>query len=144
MTDFDILELETIDTAQFHVKDAKGRPKFSKNGDPITITAYGPGSKVAAQAKFAYDSKRSDRTIEKIGGKVESRTEDVDRRERAAYLGQLVASLDFPYAGGAAALFANPKLRFLADDFEKWWNDAGNFTADSPSDASSSSDTQPG
>jgi hypothetical protein len=140
---FDINQLETTDTAKFHVKDAKGRPQF--DGDkPITITAYGPGSKVAAGAKFAYDSKRSDRTIEKIGGKVESRTEDVDRRERAAYLGQLVASLDFPCTGGATALFANPKLRFLADDFEKWWNDAGNFTADSPSDASSSSDMQPG
>lgn len=126
---FDINQLQTQETAKYHVKDAKGRLQYDGE-TPITITAFGPGSKRAAQAKFDYDSKRSERTLAKIGGSTEQRTEAVERRERAEYLGQLVASLDgFTYEGGAAELFANPSLRYLADDFEKWWNDAGNFAA---------------
>lgn len=141
---FDITKLETTDTADYHVKNAKGVPQYSGE-NPITLTAFGPGTKRAAQAKFDFDSKRSERTLAKIGGNGEVRTEVVERRERAAYLGQLVSSLNgFAYVGGATEMFANPKLRYLADDFEKWWNDAGNFAGDSATDSPSMSDTQPG
>lgn len=142
---FDISQLETQDTAKYHVKDAKGRLQYQQDGSPLTITAHGPGTKRAAQAKFAYDAKRSERALGKIGGKSDEMTEEQDRRERAEYLGQLVDSLDgFNHEGGATGLFKNPKLRYLAEDFQNWWNDAGNFNSSSANDLSSSSDTQPG
>lgn len=141
---FDINKLKTGATAVYHVKDGKGRPQY--DGDTaITITAHGPGSKKAAQAKFAYDTARSERTLKGIGGKTEERTEAQDRRERAEYLGQLVESLNgFTYPGGAAGFFADPDLRYQADDFEKWWNDAGNHMPDYEIASSSTSGTQPG
>lgn len=128
---FDIKSLQTADTAVYHVTNAKGVPQY--DGEiPITITAYGPGTKRAAQAKFDFDQKTRARTLDSIGGKVATRTEAEERKERAEYLGQLVQSLDgFSYEGGASALFADPKLRFVADGFEKWWNDAGNFSGNS-------------
>lgn len=140
---FDINALKTGNTAKYHVKDAKGRLQY--DGDkPVTITAHGPGTKKAAQAKFNYDTARSERTLKGIGGTAEERTEAQERRERAEYLAQLVASLDFDYSAGAAALFADPDLRYLADDFEKWWNNAGNFSAGSESSASNTQVMQPG
>lgn len=124
---FDINSLQTVDTAKYQVTDAKGTPQY--DGDtPITITAYGPGTKRAAEAKFRYEQKVRARTLTEVGGKTVQRTEAEERRERAEYLGELVASLDgFEYPGGASALFADPKLRFIADGFDKWWNDQGNF-----------------
>lgn len=134
---FDIKSLETVDQASYQITDAKGAPQFNGT-DPITITAYGPGTKVAAQAKFSYEQKVRARTMGEIGGKSSQLTEADERRQRAEYLAQLVQSLDgFEYPGGAAALFANPKLRHIADGFEKWWSDAGNFASGSATDSPS-------
>lgn len=134
---FDLTTLETVDTAKFHVINAKGVPQY--DGDtPITITAHGPGTKRAADAKHRRDKANTKRVLAGVGGKEEERTEAEERRERAAFLAEVTASLDgFTVEGGAAALFANPKLRYLADAFEKWWNDAGNFSGDSVTDSPS-------
>lgn len=128
---FDITQLETTDTAKFHVVNAKGAPQYDGE-TPITITAYGPGTKRAAEAKHRRDKANTKRVLAGVGGKEEERSEAEERTERAAFLAAVTASLDgFTVDGGAEALFKNPKLRYLADAFEKWWNDSGNFSGDS-------------
>lgn len=141
---FDITKLAIKDTAEFHVTDAKGKPQF--NGEtPITITVHSPGTKKAAQAQFAKQSKAMDRLTAGMGGKTEARTEEQDRQERADFLAEVTASLNgFEFHGGAAALYKNPKLRFVADGVEKFYNDMGNFAPDSDANVSNMSATQPG
>ena len=141
---FDINKLAIKDSADWHVTDAKGKPQF--NGEtPITITIHSPGTKKAAQAQFAKQSKSTDRLTAAIGGKTEARTEEQDRQERADFLAEVTASLNgFNFPGGAVELYKHPKLRFIADGVEKFYNDMGNFAPDSASNVSNTSGTQPG
>jgi hypothetical protein len=141
---FDIKQLEIKDTAEYHVTNARGEPQFV-NGQPVTITVHSPGTKVAAQAQFERQERSSNRLTAAISGRAEKRTESEDRKERAEYLAKLTASLNnFAFEGGPAALYAYPKLRFIADGLEKFYNDMGNFAPDSASVSSNMSGTQPG
>lgn len=141
---FDISKLEITDSAKWHVTDAKGDPQYDGE-TPITITVTSPGTKKAAKAQFKRDEARSARVLGAMGGKTSKRTEDDEIRERAAFLAEVTESLDgFDYPGGAKALYANLKLGHIADGVEKFFNERGNFSADSVSVASNTSGMQPG
>lgn len=141
---FDIESIAIADSAKWHVTDAKGKPQY--DGDtPITITIHSPGTPKAAQAQFNYAKKRQERTMQQIGGKTIEWKESDERRERAEFLAEITISLDgFQYRGGAPALYSNIKLPHVADGVQKTFNELGNFSADSVTDALSMSVTQPG
>lgn len=142
---FDINALEIRDTADWHVVDAKGSPQFDAKGNPITITLHSPGTKIASQAQFEHKEKTQNRLFAGMGGKADKRTEAEERAERADLLAKITHSLNgFTYQGGAAALYKNPKLRFIADGVDKFYSDMGNFAPESGSSLTSSSGTQPG
>lgn len=141
---FDLDSIAISDSAKWHVTDAKGKPQYDGE-TPITITIHSPGTKKAAQAQFDYAKKRQERTMQQIGGKAVVWTEADERRERAEFLSEITISLDgFQYRGGAPAMYANIKLPHIADGVQKTFNELGNFSADSVTDASSMSVTQPG
>ncbi len=141
---FDINKLAITDSAKYHVTDAKGEPQYDGE-TPITITIASPGTKKAARAQFKRDEARSARVIGAMGGKTSKRTEQDEIKERAEFLAEITESLDgFDFPGGAKALYATLPLRHIADGVEKFFNDGGNFSADSVSDASNMSGTQPG
>ena len=141
---FDIESIAIADSAKWHVTDAKGKPQY--DGDtPITITIHSPGTPKAAQAQFNYAKKRQERTMQQIGGKTIEWKESDERRERAEFLAEITISLDgFQYRGGAPALYSNIKLPHVADGVQKTFNELGNFSADSVTDASNMSVMQPG
>jgi hypothetical protein len=142
---FDISKLEINDSGKYHVTDAKGNPQYDESGAPITITLISPGTKKAAAAQFKRDEARSARVLGAMGGKQSKRTEEDEIKERSAFLAEITESLDgFVYPGGAKALYLNLKLGHIADGAEKYFNDRGNFSADSVTDSPSTSDTQPG
>lgn len=142
---FDISKLEITDSGKHQVTDAKGEVQYDEAGNPITITVVSPGTKKAAKAQFKRDEARSARVLGAMGGKTSKRTEDDEIKERAAFLAEVTESLDgFDYPGGAKALYSNLKLGHIADGVEKFFNDRGNFSADSVSVASNTSDSQPG
>lgn len=142
---FDINKLAIVDSADFHVTDAKGEPQYDESGNPITITIASPGTKQAAQAMFEHKEKTSARFTAAIGGKAEKRTEAEERKERAALLAKVTVGLNgFSYQGGAEALYAHPKLKFVADGVDKFYGEMGNFAPPSTPASSSTSDTQPG
>lgn len=141
---FDISTLEISDSAKWHVTDAAGKPQY--DGDtPITITIHGPGTKKGAEAQFNYARKRQERSLAQLGGKVIQWTEADERRERAAFLAEITASLDgFDYRGGAPALYAAIKLPHVADGVQKTFNELGNFNGSSATDALNTSGMLPG
>lgn len=141
---FDLTKLEIKDEAKYHVTDAKGDPQY--DGDqPITITLASPGTKKASKASFKRDQARSSRVLGEMGGKTSKRTEVDEMKERAEFLAEISESLDgFEYPGGARALYMNPKLGHITDGVEKFFNDRGNFSADSSTTSSNTSATQPG
>lgn len=141
---FDMTKLEISDEAKYHVTDAKGDPQY--DGDtPITITVASPGTKKAAKASFKRDEARSARVLGSMAGKTSKRTEVDEAKERAEFLADITESLDgFDYPGGARALYLNAKLGHIADGVEKFYNDRGNFSADSSTTSSNTSAMQPG
>ena len=141
---FNISSLEILDSATYQVTDAKGEPQYDGE-TPITITVISPGTKQAARAQFDRDNVRSERVLGQMAGKKSKRTEDDEVRERAEFLAKVTTSLNgFDYPGGPKALYSNLKLGHIADGVEKFFNDRGNFSADSSSDSSSTSAMQPG
>lgn len=141
---FDLDSIAISDSAKWHVTDAKGKPQYDGE-TPITITIHSPGTKKAAQAQFDYAKKRQERTMQQIGGKAVVWTEADERRERAEFLSEITISLDgFQYRGGAPAMYSNIKLPHVADGVQKTFNELGNFSDDSVTDALSMSVTQPG
>ena len=141
---FDIKQLEIKDTHDVPVTNAKGEAQFDGE-TPLTITIYSPGTKVAAQAQFEQQTKATDRLTAAIGGKSENQTEAESRKENAEFLAKITKSLNgFSYEGGPTALYANPKLRFIAASVRKAFDDVGNFAPDSVSNVSSMQVTQPG
>jgi len=135
---FDITSLQIADTATYHVTDAKGTPQYDGE-TPITITIHSPGVKKASAAKFALEKKRSERVFTKMSGKDDGMTEADERRERAVFLAEITASLNgFEYKGGAAELYANPRLQHIANGVEKLFGDLGNFAPSSATELPSS------
>jgi len=142
---FDITSLEIADSGKYHVTNAKGDPQYDTKGNPITITVTSPGTKKATRAQFKRDEARSARVVGQMAGKNSKRTEDDEVRERAGFLAEITESLDgFSYAGGPVELYKNLKLGHIADGVEKYFNDRGNFSVESPGDVSNMSATSHG
>lgn len=129
---FDITSLEIGDSAKYHVTDANGELQYDAVGNPVTITIASPGTKRAAAAQFKRDDVRTQRAVGLMGGKTSKRTEIDEINERAIFLAAITESLDgFSYAGGPLELYKNMKLGHIADGVEKFYNERGNFRADS-------------
>jgi len=142
---FDIKKLSITDSGKYHVTDAKGDPQYDDAGNAITITLASPGTKKAAQAQFKRDQLRSARVLGEMGGKTSKRQEIDERTERAGFLADITESLDwFDFPGGPKALYMDLTVGHIADGVEKYYNDRGNFSADSLTTSSSTSATQPG
>lgn len=143
---FDIRKLAIKDTADYHVTDAAGNPQYLDDAQtqPVTITAYSPGTKKAAAAEFKRNEARSARLIGGMAGKTSKRTEQDEINERAQYLADITAGMNFDFPGGPVALYKDLPLGHVADGFEKWQADRGNFIDGSPTTSPSTSDTQPG
>ncbi|NML88759.1 hypothetical protein HHL26_06720 [Sphingobium sp. TB-6] len=68
---FDITKKRAADTGVIDLKDGDGAPLTNDKGDPITVTAYSPGTKQWQQAQADTNRKRAER-LRKNGGKVDA------------------------------------------------------------------------
>jgi hypothetical protein len=131
---YNVKKLAIKDIGYYHVTDAAGNPQFfdKEETQPVTIPVHSPGTKKAAAAEFKRNEARSARVIGAMGGKASKRTEQDEINERAAFLAEIagdVSSLDYPE--GAKALYQDLTLGHIADGVERFYNDRGNFIADS-------------
>lgn len=128
---YDINKLAIGDSAEYHVTDAKGDPQYDGE-TPITITISSPGTKKAAKAQFKRDELRSARVMGQMAGKTSKRTEQDEINERAQFLADITEGLNgFDFPGGAVALYKSLPLGHIADGVEKFYNERGNFSAES-------------
>lgn len=143
---FNIRTLAIGATADYHVTDAAGNPQYhdAEQTKPVLITAVSPGTKKGAAAEFKRNEARSNRMIGTMGGKVTPRTEVDEINERAAFLAEVTAGMNFDFPGGPAALYKDLPLGHVADGFEKFQANRGNFIAVSATGSSNTSATQPG
>lgn len=152
---FDIRTLAIGDTADYHVTDAAGNPQYGDHATdlddkgnpvkvPVLITVISPGTKKGAAAEFKRNEARSARMVGTMAGKTSKRTDDDEIKERAAFLAEITAGMNFDFQGGPFALYKELPLGHIADGVEKFYNDRGNFIVVSTTPSPSTSDTPHG
>ncbi len=130
--DFDISMFETVDTSTLTVLDPKG-DELLVNGEAVTITLYGPGSKQFVNAKYKLDNASQARSIAILRGKAPKNAAEETRQMQAEFYASVTASLDnFPIEGGAYALYLNPKLNYITEQVEKFLGETENFMPSLP------------
>lgn len=135
---FDLRTLSIGQTANMPVRDAAGEPQFDADGQPITITLYGPGTKQYQRAKHAAEERQNARTLARMQGKGDKQTADEKLQERAEFLASVTVSINGASVGDKAgheafkALYADITLGHITDDADKFLADRGNFKAASP------------
>lgn len=136
---FDITTQSVDDTAVIHVKNAAGELLYAdaERSKPVQITIYGPGSK----AYGLVESRQSSRAVKRMqdnDGKISVAPFEERLRETAEDLAAItVRFTNFTYppaekAEGAelfTAVYADPKIGFIAKQVAKFVADWGNFKA---------------
>lgn len=130
MKDFDISQLELADTATLEVKRPDGEDLLV-NGDPVTITLYGSGSKQHVAAKHKLDNATQVKSIALIRGKVQKNLAEENLQMQAEFLAACTVSIqNLPIA--PIDLYKNPKLSYITDQVSKFLGDAENFMPSLP------------
>lgn len=133
---FNIKSLAMSQTADMHVCDANGEKQFNDDGDPITITFYGPASKEYRKVRFENEQVAQAQATEIVLGKKSSLTWQDKAENRAEYLSKLTVSFNgFSDPSGKLkgvefykSVFEDVELVHIADDSESFLNNRKNFT----------------
>lgn len=125
--DFDLSAYEASDTGTLDVMGLNEEPLLY-HGQPVRITVYGPGSAtyVRAEAKVAAASQA--RAFAALRGKAGKQDAEEQRQQLTEKLAAVTFSIEnFPIPGGAAALYANPRLGYITNQVTKFLDDWANF-----------------
>lgn len=125
---FDVSQFELEETAVLTVQNAKGTDDLLVNGQPVTITLYGSGSRQAVKAMHRAGQQQALRLQALVRGKVSKVAAEEADQELAEKLVACTASIsNFPIEGGAQALYSNPKLGYITKQVVKFLDDDANF-----------------
>jgi len=127
---FDISKLAVKETAVIELESPDGEPLLNENGEVLSVTVYGPGSKQFQRAQ----GKRNRAILEYVrkGGK---KMKDEEQRELdAEFLADCTASFNgFVYKDLTGyemfkAAYLDPSIGFIAEQINKAIGDWANFT----------------
>lgn len=134
---FDIMKEAASDTADLELNDKKGQPMLDKDGNRVSITICGPGSKTHSQAK-AESRRRARARAEKANGNVFAALDNSEDDE-LHFLSTITVSFngwEFPHPGEGKwkskqemfkAAYAEQKIGFVREQVERFQADWGNF-----------------
>jgi len=106
---FDITKVRALETAQIDLVKGDGSPLYDDEGNVLSVTVHGPGSKLWQQADAERNRRRTVR-IEKNRGKISAALENA-REDEIDFLTAVTASFNgWSYPGE----FASPRDMFRA------------------------------
>jgi hypothetical protein len=127
-TAFNLADFEAADTAVLEVQNKKDDGPLLVNGQPVQIVLHSPGSAEYIRAEAKANQAAQARTFAALRGKPVKETPEEARQKNAEKLAACTVELrNFPVAGGAVALYDNPKLGYITAQVEKFLSDWGNF-----------------
>lgn len=115
------------------VKNPDGSPMRDDNGNAVTATVFGPGTKIWQAANAARKRKAMQRTREN-GGKIEAAfdNEDEDKIEFLSAVTKRFNNFDYPDVQGereqVRAIYNDPMLGFIRDHLDDDARNWGSFT----------------
>jgi hypothetical protein len=134
---FDITTLAATDTSTVELVGGDDAPLFDDKGKRLSITVYGPGSKVYQRAQARQQNQLMDK-IKKRGKMDQSAEEKL--AEQADFLAACTVSFNgfaYPPAQGTEGqdhfrkAYADPSIGFIAAQVAAHINDWANFTKSS-------------
>lgn len=98
------------------------------DGKPVTVVVYGPSTKQYAAAKDKLEKVATQRVMSAIGRQGKKQPESDADEANTAYLVAVTKRIDnFPFPGGPAAVYADKRLQYMADQVRAHLADLGNF-----------------
>ena len=123
--EFDLSKYETVDTAVLTVQSPKGDDLLGDNGQPVTITLYGIGSKQYINAKYKLDSANQTRSIAMLRNGKSAKPEEINKDNAAFYAACTHSIQNFPVE--PIELYNNPKLSWITAQVDKFLGETENF-----------------
>ncbi len=127
---FEITTIAANETCTVALRDANDNSLFDADGNPLSVTIYGPGSKIYAQAKV----KRDRRVVEYVRQGRSNLSADEERREKAIDLANCTLSFNgWTYKGKAdreamEAAYSDPSIGFITEQIDRAMGSWANFT----------------
>lgn len=130
---------QTADFSAFFLEETSAVEIDLPNGEPmlfdgqrVAVRVYGPSTQAFITAKTALDREAAKNMAAAFGMKQKGR-EDARKDADSAFLTAITAGIDnFPFPGGAAAVYDEPRLKYIADQVRAHVNDLGNFFKGKP------------
>lgn len=114
------------ETSRIEIDLPNGEPMLY-DGKQVAVNVYGPATGVFAKAKDAMDKEASKRVFRSMGAKMKKGDEE-DKDADAKFLTAITDSIEnFPFPGGAGAVYREQRLKYVADQVRGHLNDLGNF-----------------
>lgn len=96
-------------------------------GKQVAVNVYGPATDVYAKAKDAMDKEVQKRAFRTMGAKLK-KGDDEDKDADVKFLVAVTDSVEnFPFPGGAGAIYRELRLKYVADQVRGHLSDLGNF-----------------
>ena len=114
------------ETSRVEIDLPNGEPMLY-DGKQVAVNVYGPATDVFAKAKDAMDKEASKRVFRSMGAKLKKGDEE-DKDADAKFLAAITDSVEnFPFPGGAGAIYRERRLKYVADQVRGHLSDLGNF-----------------
>ena len=127
----DITQFAVSETGILHLRDANDEPMVGEDGQPMTITGYGPGSREYNRAQAAQQN-RLIRKLQRKGKTDETAEQKI--REQAEFLADCTKEFSSNIMLGDLkgrelflGVYQESKVGFIAEQFNRWLNDWANF-----------------
>jgi hypothetical protein len=127
----DLRKIAVEETSTLHLLDAADNPLFDGRDKPVSVTLYGPGSKMYAKAQAA----RNNRVMDKLRKKGKAdQTAEQTAAENAEFLSACTVSMEnieYDKLTGEAlfkAVYSDTSIGFIAEQVGKHLGDWANFS----------------
>lgn len=116
---FDIKKKRVAATADIDLKDADGSPLLDDDGNQLSVTVHGPGSKVWQQAQAEQNRKQAER-MRKNGGRLEAALDNA-KADQVDFLCRVTVSFngwnysDDPGLGQFRAAYDDDEIGYIRD-----------------------------
>lgn len=128
--DFSAFLLDT--TSRLELELPNGAPMLW-DGKPVAVLLYGPATDEYAKARAAMEKESAARVFRAMGAnKNKKKSGEDDAEADAKFLTAITAEFEnFPYPGGAQAIYREPRLNYIGNQVRTHVNDLGNFFKES-------------
>lgn len=115
------------ETSRLELDLPTGEPMLF-DGKQVAVNLYGPATTQFTKARDAVEKEATKNVFRAMGNNKAKKGDEADADADAKYLVAVTASFEnFPYPGGADAIYREPRLKYIANQVRTHLNDLGNF-----------------